>query len=547
MRASGQTIEPPQHVTGAHGEAEFRRLLEKLPAAAYTCDREGMITYFNRHAAHLWGRAPRLHDPVDRFCGSFKLFYDDGRPMRHDQCWMALALQHGREYNGHEVVIERPDGQRLVALAHANPIWHESGELLGAVNVLVDISERKRAEDRLREADRSKNEFIAILAHELRNPLAPIHSAVSILTRDASCSADREWAVSVIRRQARQLTRLVDDLLDLGGITNNKLALARRPVDVAKIVAAAVEISRPLIDQRRHALRLELPSRPLLVDGDLVRLAQVVSNLLNNAAKYTEPAGRISLTAEQRDDDAVLIVRDSGIGIPAEMLPRIFDMFTQVDRSFERSVGGLGIGLTLARRLVDLHGGAISAHSDGPGKGSCFTVRLPLASQSARPANTEDGNDRAAGEALPLRVLVVDDNEDAGESLGLLLGFAGSQVRRARDGLEAVRVAEEFRPQVVLLDIGLPKMSGYDSAREIRLRSWGKEVLLVALTGWGQEADRRRSREAGFDHHLVKPVDIAQLTLLLQQTARRLGARSIGASKRRGGAAGEAKPALGSA
>jgi PAS domain S-box-containing protein len=516
----------------APGEAEFRRLLEKLPAAAYTCDREGMITWFNRHASQLWGREPRLHDPVDRFCGSFKLFHEDGRPMRHDECWMALALRDRREYNGHEVVIERPDGQRLVALAHANPIWHESGELLGAVNVLVDISERKRSEERLREADRSKNEFIAILAHELRNPLAPLRNAVTILTRAAASAADREWAVSVIRRQAKQLTRLVDDLLDLGGIANDKLELDRKPVDMADVVAAAVEISRPLIDERGHTLRLELPARPLLVNGDLMRLAQVVSNLLNNAAKYTQPPGRISLTAEQANAEVVLTVRDTGIGIPADMLSRIFDMFTQVDRSLERSRGGLGIGLTLARRLVALHGGAISAHSDGPGKGSCFTVRLPLASQPGRPASAEDGDDRAAGNALPLRVLVVDDNEDAAESLGLLLGFAGSQVRKARDGLGAVSVADEFRPQVVLLDIGLPKMNGYDSARQIRRRPWAKEVLLVALTGWGQEADRRRSKEAGFDHHLVKPVDIAQLTTLLQQTARRLGAQPVGTSLR---------------
>jgi PAS domain S-box-containing protein len=521
MREPVRTIETAAHISSAApGESEFQRLLEKLPAAAYTCDREGMITWFNRQAVQLWGRKPRLHDAVDRFCGSFKLFHDDGRPMRHDQCWMALALRDGREYNGHEVVIERPDGQRLVALAHANPIWHESGNLLGAVNVLVDISERKRSEERLREADRGKNEFIAILAHELRNPLAPIHNAVTILTRAAASGADREWAVYVIRRQAKQLARLVDDLLDLGGIANNKLQLERSPVDVAEVVAAAVEISRPLIDERGHALQLDLPARPLRVHGDAMRLAQVVSNLLNNAAKYTLPRGRIWLTAEQANDEAVLTVRDTGIGIPADMLPRIFDMFTQVDRSLEHSRGGLGIGLTLARRLLALHGGTIGAHSDGPGKGSCFTVRLPLTDQPGRA--TVDVGGSAAEELLPLRVLVVDDNEDAAESLSMLLGFAGSQVRRARDGLAAVSVAEEFRPQAVLLDIGLPKMNGYDSARAMRRRPWGKDVLLIALTGWGQDADRRRSEEAGFDHHLVKPVDFPELLALLHDTARRL-------------------------
>lgn len=499
-------------------DQQFRSLLEKLPAGAYTCDPEGLITYYNDHAVQIWGRKPGLNDPVDRFCGSFRLFCSDGTPMAHNECWMAQSLKNNQAFNGHEVVIERPDGRRLTALAHANPMHDDSGRLIGAVNVLVDISERKRAEDALRDADRSKNEFIATLAHELRNPLAPIRNAVEVLHLKRPPVPELQWALEVIDRQMHQMTRLIDDLLDLARVTGNKLELQKSRIDLAEVLQSAVETSRPLIEACGHELSISPPSEPIFLDGDLTRLAQVVSNLLNNSAKYTPRGGRIWLEALRDGSETVVTVRDTGIGIRPEMLPRIFDMFTQGDRSLDRSQGGLGIGLTLARRLVEMHGGSIVARSGGPGMGSAFVVRLPLAGD--RPKAVAQPPSLGVQEPTPLslRILVVDDYRDAADGFGVLLRLLGNDVRTASDGLEALRIAAEFHPDVVLLDIGLPGMNGYDVAREIRKQPWGESILLVAVTGWGQEGDRRLSKDAGFDHHLVKPVDPAVLIRLLEGT-----------------------------
>lgn len=305
---------------------------------------------------------------------------------------MALALKKDREYNGYEIIIERPDGTRIAVLAHANPIRDETGNLLGAVNVLVDITDRKRTEDALKAEDRAKNEFLATLAHELRNPLAPVRNAVEILRLKVPASRESKWALEVIDRQIRQMTRLVDDLLDLARITSDKLTLQKERIELAEVVNAAIETSRPVIDASGQELTVNVPEQPIPIDGDLTRLAQVISNLLNNAAKYTAPDGRITLTAERQGSDVVISVRDTGIGVPVEMLPRIFDMFAQVDRSLERSQGGLGVGLTLAKRLVDMHGGTITAWSDGPWMGSEFVVRLPIP-----PSRNKLSGPRAAG------------------------------------------------------------------------------------------------------------------------------------------------------
>jgi PAS domain S-box-containing protein len=518
MHPREHTLHDAQVQPGAHGDTRFHRLLDKLPAAAYTCDRDGLITYFNRHAVQLWGRAPRLRDAEDRYCGSFKLFSADGTPIPHERCWMALALQEGREFNGQEIVIERADGGRIAALAHANPIYDDLGRLLGAVNVLVDISGRKRAEDLLREADRSKDEFIATLAHELRNPLAPIRNAVQILQHRVPPIPDLQWALEVIERQMHQMMHLVDDLLDLGRVTSNKLELDKTRRPLVEAVHTALQIGKPLIEASGQQLELDLPPEAVYIEADLPRLAQVISNLLNNASKFTARAGRIVLSARREGDDAVVRVRDTGIGIPAEMLPRIFEPFTQVDHSLERATGGLGIGLTLARRVVELHGGSLSAHSEGPGKGSEFVVRLPLAAQAPQ-ARDETRHPDAAPPRPGLTILVVDDNVDSAVSLSMLLSLSGHQVRTAHDGYEGVHTAEEFRPNVVLLDIGLPGMNGYDTARRIREQPWGSDMLLIAITGWGQEADRHLSRDAGFDHHLVKPVSPVTLMQVLQKVA----------------------------
>jgi signal transduction histidine kinase/CheY-like chemotaxis protein len=499
-----------------NNELPFRAFLERLPAGAYTCDPDGLITYFNQHAVQLWGRSPKLNDPIDRFCGSFKLYAVDGSPITHDECWMALALKNLREYYGHEIVIERPDGHRLTALAHANPIHNDRGRLIGAVNVLVDISERKRAEESLKEADRAKNEFLATLAHELRNPLAPIRAAVKILQLKSEPAPESRSALDVIERQTRQMTRLIDDLLDIARITSNKLELRRAPIELGQVIAAAVETSRPLIEQRGHRLIVKAPAAPIQINGDLVRLAQVVSNLLNNAAKYTERGGRIWLESGRNKGEAVIKIRDTGVGISAEALPRIFEMFTQASRANE-SRSGLGIGLTLVKRLVEMHDGTITAHSDGPGKGSEFIMRVPLAPTTPPPANRPAKAKLKSRNARrkPIRILVVDDNQDSADSLGMLMKLLGNDVRIVNDGLAAVAVANEFEPQVVLLDIGLPTLNGYEAARKFRKQPWGAKAVLVAVTGWGEAVDRQKSKKAGFDHHLVKPVEPDVLTTLL--------------------------------
>jgi len=367
----------------------------------------------------------------------------------------------------------------------------------------------------MREADRSKNEFLATLAHELRNPLAPIRNAVEILHVKAEPSPEVQWALEVVDRQMEQMTRLVDDLLDIARITGNKLELRREPVAVSEVVRVAVQTSRPLMDASGQRFTLALPETPLYLDGDLTRLAQVVSNLLNNSSKYTERGGRIELSVERQHRDVVISVKDTGIGIPADMLPRVFDIFTQVHRSPEQLPAGLGIGLTLVKRLVEMHNGSIEARSAGSGQGSEFVIRMPAVMDIPEVLAPPERRDPRAAPSQPLRILIVDDNLDAAASLGLLLRLTGHEIRTAHDGVEAMRVAEEFHPDVAVLDIGLPKMDGYEVAGMIRRQPWGAGMVLIAATGWGQETDRHRSHEAGFDHHLVKPVDPAALIHLL--------------------------------
>jgi PAS domain S-box-containing protein len=779
-------------------DSQIRQLLETLPVGAYACDPEGLITAYNRHALELWGREPKLNDPQERWCGSFKLFSAlDGSPIPHDECWMALAIKTGVPQNGMEIVVERPDGRRFVALTHANPIHDSKGVLIGAVNVVVDISDRKRAEEtqsrlgaivessddaivgktldgtivswnigaermfgysaveavgqpitliipaelraeeteilaklrrgervehyetirvtkdgrrldislssspirdstgrvigaskvardvtsrkrdeaalrrlqemalglsstrevgpileetvraaamlqetdlgilsvvdeasellhvgavlgfapdslqaaqviraehgscarslverkrvivqeveqesfaqgyrdaarqsgfraehstplisrsgkvigvlslyfrqprlptereislidlcarqavdfienarlyqELQDADRAKNEFLAILAHELRNPLAPIRNTVETLHLTGPSAPGLRSALAVIDRQLSLMTRLIDDLLDVSRITRSKLELVKERVDLADVLHAAIETSRPLLTARGHDFGVDLPPEPILLDADPTRLAQVISNLLNNAAKYTERGGRIRLGAWRQGSEAIVSVRDNGIGIPTEVQGRIFEMFTQGDRSLDRSQGGLGIGLHLASRLAGLHGGCVSVQSEGSGKGSEFVLRLSVPSG---PAPTQKPLRKDTGGLLmstPLRILVVDDNRDAADSLGILLAIPGNEVRIAYDGMHAIEMAEEFRPEVILLDIGLPKLDGHETAKRIREQPWGPKITLVALTGWGQEEAKQRSREAGFDAHLVKPVDPALL------------------------------------
>jgi len=372
----------------------------------------------------------------------------------------------------------------------------------------------RRVEERsaaLREADRRKDEFLATLAHELRNPLAPIRNAVQVLHLSGGVNPELAWARDVIDRQMRQMARLLDDLLDVSRISQGKLVLQRERVALSAVVREAVEACQPLLAAMRHDLSVALPDEPILLDVDPTRLAQVLLNLLNNAAKYTDPGGRIALRAERGDGDVAVSVLDNGIGLAADKLPIVFDLFAQVGDAITRSQGGLGIGLALVRRLVEMHGGSIVARSAGPGQGCEFVVRLPTVAGVPVP----DGAVPEQKPTGPLRVLVVDDNRDAADSLAMLLQMVGNEVRTAHDGEEAIRAAAEFQPDVVLCDIGLPRVSGHDAARAIRREAWGQAMVLIAVTGWGQDADRKKSAEAGFDRHLVKPVDPKALMELL--------------------------------
>ncbi len=392
-------------------------------------------------------------------------------------------------------------------------------ELAGRAAIALDNARLYR---NIQEADRHKNEFLSMLAHELRNPLAPIRNAVQILRMRGSKEAEMSLLHEMIDRQVHQLTRIVDDLLDLSRITRGKIHLKMECVDVAGVLARAVETSRPLIDARKHKLTIVLPPEPLHIRGDPIRLAQALSNLLNNAAKYTEEGGRIDLSVEREDDTVILRVRDNGIGIPADMLSSIFEMFKQVDRSLDRAQGGLGIGLTLVHKLVELHGGRVEAFSDGPNRGSEFVMSLPiwLAEESTLVPNGAAVTSVAAAGVSPVvpsrrRVLIVDDNTDSAHSLSMLIEMVGHEVRLCYDGQSALAESERFLPDVVLLDIGLPGLDGLEVARRLRAMNLSPQPLLIALTGYGQADDVRRSHEAGFDHHLVKPADPQALTALL--------------------------------
>jgi signal transduction histidine kinase len=390
-----------------------------------------------------------------------------------------------------------------------------------------EVAERARIELALKEADRQKDEFLAMLAHELRNPLAPIRNAVHLMKMKPMQDPQLQLSRDIIERQLGQLMRLVDDLLDVSRITRGKINLARERIELGELVARAVETVTPTIEARGHSLTVEMPERALAIYGDPMRLTQVLGNVLGNAAKYTDTGGRITLTARRRNRDVEIAVRDTGIGIAAEVLPRIFDLFTQLDHPTGRPQSGLGIGLALVRRLVEMHGGTVSASSAGAGCGSEFVIRIPVSVERAdRRSEGGDGHAgaeqrRTAPEGAPgpvsaqRRILVADDNADALESLATLLFLDGHEVYRAADGAAAMEAAERWRPEVVLLDIGMPGANGYEVARYIRKQPWGHSMVLVALTGWGQESDRRRSQEAGFNTHLTKPVDPTVLNELL--------------------------------
>jgi signal transduction histidine kinase len=385
-----------------------------------------------------------------------------------------------------------------------------------------EIAERTRVEQALKAADRHKDEFLAMLAHELRNPLAPILNAVQLIRKKPLSDPQLLWSRDLIERQLGHLTRLVDDLLDVSRITRGKINLSRETVEVADLVARAVETVQPLIVEHGHRLTLDVARESIRVFGDPLRLTQAVGNVLSNAAKYTENGGHINLTARQVDGIVEIRVQDTGIGIPSDLQPLIFDMFTQLHHQTGHAQSGLGIGLALVRKLLEMHGGSVTAFSEGNGQGSEFLITLPVISNETNAANGHaavDSDSDAGAEAVQVRrrILVADDNSDALESLATLLELSGHEVFSAANGALALESAERHLPEVALLDIGMPKLDGYEVARRIRAQPWGRRITLVALTGWGQESDRRRSGEAGFDSHLVKPLDLDKLTALLKR------------------------------
>jgi signal transduction histidine kinase len=428
-----------------------------------------------------------------------------------------FEVEHEFEHIGKKTMLL--NGRRLV---------QEGDRAPSILLALEDVTERKRQANQLRQyaaelsaTDHRKDEFLAMLAHELRNPLAPLHNAVLVLKTGAADPEAIARARDMMERQIQNMTRLIDDLLDVSRINQGKVQLRKEPVELAPVLTGAAESAEHQFRDSEQELAVSLPSEPIYLEADPTRLAQIFGNLLNNASKYNNRGGHVWLTAElasegrQSPEEAVIRVRDDGIGVAPDQLPHIFDLFTQVDHSLERSQGGLGIGLTLVKNLVEMHGGTVVAQSVGLGQGSEFVVRLPVVAAPSRPTPDADNGKKPA--VVKRRILVVDDNLDSAESLAMLLGITGHEVQTAHDGEEAVAAAETFRPEVVLLDIGLPKLNGYEAAHQIRQQPWGRKMALVALTGWGQEEDRRKSKQAGFDNHLVKPVDYAALVQLLAE------------------------------
>jgi PAS domain S-box-containing protein len=434
---------------------------------------------------------------------------EDREPAR--QAWIA-SLRSRRPYEVRVRIWHAATRQFRHVIARAAPLFDEAGELREWVGACTDIHEETEQARALIEADRRKDEFLATLAHELRNPLAPIRNGVYILKLTGKSEGSLASVYQMLERQVRHLVRLVDDLLEVSRITRGRVELRKEGTDAQSVIESAIETSRPVIEDAGHLLEVTVPPEPLRLEADPVRLAQVLTNLLNNAAKYTDKGGVIALTARREGGQAVISVRDNGRGIAAEMLPRIFDLFTQALPRHVHAQGGLGIGLTLVRSLVELHGGTVEARSEGHRRGSEFVVRLPLEAAdlgavAASPAASALGGTR--------RVLVVDDNRDAADSLGVVLALHGVESRTAHDGRSALEALEDFRPSVILLDLAMPGMDGYEVAQRVRQHPRGRHVVIVALTGWGQERDRLRSQGVGIDHHLVKPVDIEALRQLL--------------------------------
>lgn len=493
-------------------EERFRFLAENIASMLWISALDGTITYANRRwleyrgltelpSGSQWPDIEVHADDRERWLAEWRAHLDTGE--RFD-----IEARH-----------RRYDGTYRWFLTRAAPRLGDDGEMICWFGVTTDIHDQKTMHQQLRDADRRKDEFLAVLSHELRNPLSPIRNAVQVMRLAGAENPQIVWCRDVIERQTEHLTRLVDDLLDVSRITRGKVRLQKETIDLGAVVASAVETNRQLIEAKKHVVSIETPETPVLVSGDPMRIGQVFANLINNAAKYMEVGGSIVVQVARDASDpflATVRVRDTGYGIPAAVLPIVFEMFTQGDRTISDAQGGLGVGLSLVRSLVGLHGGTVEAHSDGAGRGSEFLVRLPALDRDGvrmPPPSSQLGAPRRSDAARV--VLVVDDNQDSADSLAILLRTLGHEVHTASDGLAAIDGAERLRPDVVLLDLGMPRCDGYEAAKAIRQKPWGRSMVLVAQTGWGQEEDRKRTASAGFDLHMTKPIDIGALLRLI--------------------------------
>lgn len=489
-------------------EERFRLLAETVPSIVWIAAPDGTITYVNKRWLEYCGLTAE-QNAQNR---PELVLHPDDRQRCMEQ-W-ARSLRDGTEYEV-EVRNRRFDGNYRWFVTRAVPLRGADKKIVSWFGVTTDIHDQKEMQEQLQDADRRKDEFLATLAHELRNPLAPIRNSLQILRMSNGSGPDTEQVNEIMERQVAHMVRLVDDLLELSRISRGIIELKMEQVDLATVISHAVETSRPIIEEASHHLEITLPTKPIFVEGDLVRLSQVFANLLNNAAKYTSKGGLITVAAKQTGREIVVTIRDTGIGIPREMLSRIFDMFTQIDNTLRGSQEGLGIGLNLVRTIVSLHGGSVEARSDGLGMGSEFEVRLPLAEKREL---TKPTNSKKVSDFDPMstrRILVVDDNRDAADSMAMLLKLTGAEVHLAYDGPSALEAIFACQPSVVFLDIGLPGISGHEVAKQVRADSRFRDVILIALTGWGQDNHRQDSQDAGFDYHLVKPVDHGAVQALL--------------------------------
>lgn len=495
---------------------ELQAIFDIAPVQIWFGDAECRTFYGNRLAYEehglQYGINASFDAPVRELPPGFHIEVD-GRTLESSEMPMQLAARTGKPVHHFEHDIVHGDGRRRTMWANVAPLFDEHGNVRGIVGAYVDVTSLRAAERALREADQRKNEFLATLAHELRNPLAPIRNSIALLQLKGPPDRELADARAVIDRQVRQMSRLLDDLLDVNRLDRNKLALRKEPVTVRSVIDRALETARPGIESRNHRVTIDAPD-DIVIDGDPLRLAQVFANLLNNAAKYSDDGGRIWIRAEREDGFVAVSVKDSGVGISTAAMPRLFRMFAQAPDSLERAEGGAGIGLSLAKGLVELHGGAISAESEGIGKGSVFTVRLPILTDPALPPVTSEER-RIRVAAPPRRILIADDVRDNADTLAMILRALNHTVEVAYDGAQAVAAAEQFRPDVAVLDIAMPLMNGLEACRHIRQQPWGKSIYMIAQTGWGQEEDRRRVTEAGFDRHMLKPVDSTAVVAVL--------------------------------